>query len=331
MEMLVQAPTHTCRLGALLGGDEAVAIGGHRGMGANLLAGPYARATRYRENTIKSFNTAAAHGASFIEFDVQVTADGVPVIWHDDVVVTGESGRTIRRPIKDLTLSEFKGLSSLSARNALLRDFELEGGYRAAASVAWQCAEEDELPTLAEVFQQVPTQIGFDIEVKMTTPDHVPTTTAGEVDRVVGAILDEVQHISKHSRRTLVFSSFDPEVCAALRARQTQWPVMFLSAGGVDEHCDARRTSIDAAIGFALGTGLQGIILDAGALHAQQHMAGLARSKGLHVYTYGLQNDDPEWVRQQYMIGVQGAICDDVSHVASVVPQMIAAAPALRA
>ena len=35
------------------------------------------------------------------------------------------------------------------------------------------------------------------------------------------------------------------------------------------------------------------------------------------VLTYGLQNNDPAWVRHQYTLGVQGAIVDDVEGVVS--------------
>ena len=41
-----------------------------------------------------------------------MTADGVPVIWHDDYVVTrGPGGRVVKRLIAQLTLAEFKGLA----------------------------------------------------------------------------------------------------------------------------------------------------------------------------------------------------------------------------
>ena len=43
---------------------------------------------------------------------LQVTADGAPVIWHDDYVVTREpGGRVVERHIAQLTLAEFKGLA----------------------------------------------------------------------------------------------------------------------------------------------------------------------------------------------------------------------------
>lgn len=34
-------------------------------------------------NTVTTLNRAAVHGADMIEVDVQLTADGVPVLWHD--------------------------------------------------------------------------------------------------------------------------------------------------------------------------------------------------------------------------------------------------------
>jgi hypothetical protein len=61
--------------------------------------------------------------------------------------------------------------------------------------------------------QGVEPSVGFDIEVKMATPPDVPVTPAHEVDRMVDAILDQVQAVATHSSRPIVFSSFDPEIC----------------------------------------------------------------------------------------------------------------------
>lgn len=41
------------------------------------------------------------------------------------------------------------------------------------------------------------------------------------------------------------------------------------------------------------------------------------RCPPLQVMTYGLPNDDPEWVRAQQRMGVQGVIVDDVAGVAA--------------
>ncbi|KAK9830606.1 hypothetical protein WJX81_004355, partial [Elliptochloris bilobata] len=218
----------------------------------------------------RSFVQAAQAGASFVEFDVQVTADGVPVIWHDDYVVT--RGR---------------------------------------------CGRDDDLPTLAEVFKGVPESVGFDIEVKMTTPDNLPAAPAAEVERMVSAILATVDRVAAYSSRTIVFTSFDPDVCRVLRARQARCPVMFLSGGGAYAHVDARRTSVPGAVAWALEAGLQGLVLEAGSVQAQPEAVAAARRKGLMVLTYGLQNNDPAWVRRQAHLGVHAVIVDDVERIAA--------------
>ena len=54
------------------------------------------------ENTIQSFIAAANLGASYVEFDVQLTKDHVPVIYHDFLV--SETG--IDAPVHTLTLEQ---------------------------------------------------------------------------------------------------------------------------------------------------------------------------------------------------------------------------------
>lgn len=46
------------------------------------------------ENTVAAFDAAMGHGVDGLEFDVQITGDGVPVIFHDDTLkrMTGEKG-----------------------------------------------------------------------------------------------------------------------------------------------------------------------------------------------------------------------------------------------
>ncbi|KAI1610731.1 Glycerophosphoryl diester phosphodiesterase family-domain-containing protein [Exophiala viscosa] len=74
---------------------------GHRGLGKNFGAGR--RSLQLGENTIQSFIAAANLGASYVEFDVQLTKDHVPVIYHDFLV--SETG--IDAPVHTLTLEQF--------------------------------------------------------------------------------------------------------------------------------------------------------------------------------------------------------------------------------
>ncbi|MCJ1309832.1 Glycerophosphocholine phosphodiesterase [Agyrium rufum] len=73
---------------------------GHRGFGKNAVS---RRSLQLGENTIQSFIAAANLGASYVEFDVQLTKDHVPVIYHDFLV--SETG--IDAPVHTLTLEQF--------------------------------------------------------------------------------------------------------------------------------------------------------------------------------------------------------------------------------
>ena len=95
--------------------------------------------------------------------------------------------------------------------------------------------------------------------------------------------------------RLVLFSSFDPEVCTELKRRRPAFPVMFLSGGGAYPHVDARRTSVAAAVEFAAGAGLDGIILETDHLRAEAHMIAEARARGLQVMTYGQVRCGAAW------------------------------------
>ena len=73
---------------------------GHRGLGKNIAG---RKSLQLGENTIQSFIAAANLGASYVEFDVQLTKDLVPVIYHDFLV--SETG--IDAPVHTLTLEQF--------------------------------------------------------------------------------------------------------------------------------------------------------------------------------------------------------------------------------
>lgn len=79
---------------------------GHRGLGKNF---NNKNSLQLGENTVESFIAAASLGASYVEFDVQLTKDFVPVIYHDFLVA--ESGGDI--PMHMLTAEQFLGFSEL--------------------------------------------------------------------------------------------------------------------------------------------------------------------------------------------------------------------------
>lgn len=77
-----------------------------------------------RENTIASLKKAALSGADMVEFDVQLSKDLVPVIYHDFHVyvslkkkATLDANDMLELPMRELTLEQLKNLkvSSINA------------------------------------------------------------------------------------------------------------------------------------------------------------------------------------------------------------------------
>ncbi|KAK3293226.1 uncharacterized protein B0H64DRAFT_208462 [Chaetomium fimeti] len=83
---------------------------GHRGLGKNLVSN---RSLQLGENTVPSFIAAANLGAQYVEFDVQLTKDHVPVIYHDFLV--SETG--FDAPVHTLTLEQFLHINPDSSRH----------------------------------------------------------------------------------------------------------------------------------------------------------------------------------------------------------------------
>lgn len=99
------------------------------------------------ENTLVGFNAALQQGANSLEFDVQISADGIPVIFHDQELnrITGVSGK-----VSEKTVAQLKELDA--------------GGWFAERFVG------ESIPTLEDAiatFQAVKDFLYFDVK-----PDH---------------------------------------------------------------------------------------------------------------------------------------------------------------
>lgn len=93
---------------------------GHRGSG-NSFNKAVKNCAEVRENTIASLKSAAQHGADFVEFDVQLSKDRVPVVYHDYQVCISLKRKKqldemdmLELPIRELTLDQLKLLKVCS-------------------------------------------------------------------------------------------------------------------------------------------------------------------------------------------------------------------------
>lgn len=164
--------------------------------------------------------SSTTSGARRLVRAVQVTKDGVPVLWHDDYLIHGDHSSPTSSLIAHLTLEEVRRLGGSCLRFwRCASTMQLLPGAR-----PWRCAIDDGgVPTLEEAFATLPPGLGFDIEVKMSDGDAVVDTPDAEIRRMLGPILAVV---GRHQRasRPIMFSSFDPLICAALAQQVRRQP-----------------------------------------------------------------------------------------------------------
>ena len=316
------------------------AVIGHRGSGLN--SGPRS-GSAVRENTVESFAAAYAQGATWVEMDVQVSFDGVPIIWHDDDLLTqNASGVGVDTlAVSELTAEQFvalgppRGFAAAGALRAasgrscgLFRRF---GGEAAALGTEspWDCPTEGALPTLETALRESPPQLGFNLELKLV--ESKPLQPA-EMTAYLTAILETVDRCA--GGRRICFSSFDPDAACGMRRLQARYPVMLLTDAAGDAgspwpvHSDPRRNGVRAAISVAVAGGLAGVVPEAAALLADPHLVHEIRATGLLCVTWGSVNTQRDAVRAQAAAGVCGIITDAVPLVATLLSDAHGTLPA---
>uniref|UniRef100_A0ACD5UQ12 Uncharacterized protein n=1 Tax=Avena sativa TaxID=4498 RepID=A0ACD5UQ12_AVESA len=291
---------------------------GHRGKGMNALASPDERLREVKENSIRSFNEAArVAGVGYVEFDVQVTKDGCPVIFHDDFIFTEQDGKISEQRMTDLRLDEFLSYGpqkdQAKVGRPLLR--KLKDGR----IIGWDVRSDDAFCTLREAFEDVDARVGFNVELKF---DDDLVYQEEELTGVLHAILKVVFEHAKD--RPVIFSSFQPDAALLMRKLQDQYPVYFLTNGGTQIYADARRNSLEEAVRLCRAGGLQGIVSEARAVFRHPSAVAMVKEAGLSLLTYGTLNNVPEAVYMQHLIGLDGVIVDLVQEITDAVSEFAA-------
>jgi glycerophosphoryl diester phosphodiesterase len=153
------------------------------------------------ENTLEGFRGSLALGADMLEMDAHLTADGVPVVMHDDRVDRTTNGSGL---ISDLTLEEIQALDA--AYHFSPPDAPEATPLRGTGIT---------VPTLRSVFEAFP-EAHIILEVKDADPRLVDTVLAllREFDRVERTLLgsfhqDVLERIRKKDARVATNLSED--------------------------------------------------------------------------------------------------------------------------
>ncbi|KAM9316799.1 glycerophosphocholine phosphodiesterase GPCPD1-like [Gastrophryne carolinensis] len=289
---------------------------GHRGAGNSTTT---AKMAKIRENTVASLKSAANHGAAFVEFDVQLSKDHMPVIYHDLTCCISMKKRAdaasvelFEIPVKELSYGQLQLLKLAHVAALKLKDHYDPMDEECSVS------DSQPFPSLQMVLEAVPEDVGFNIEIKWICQDK-----SGKWDGNLSSYFDMNVFLDiilkavlvNAGRRRIVFSSFDADVCTMVRLKQNKYPILFLTQGQSEiytELMDLRSRTTPFAISFAQFENILGINVHTEDLLKNPHYIRDAKSKGLVVFCWGDDTNDPENRKQMREYGIDGLIYDRI-------------------
>ncbi|HVR73900.1 MAG TPA: glycerophosphodiester phosphodiesterase family protein [Planctomycetota bacterium] len=218
------------------------------------------------ENTLAALEAAIVCGADRVELDVQLTRDGVPIVFHDDTLERTTDGRG---DVGAFTFAELRLLDAGSWHGPRFRG--------------------ERVPSLDEALVLLGGRMAMNVELKRR---------AGE-DRALPRLEEEVLlALERHSvDRSVIVSSFD--ALALQRVRRLRPDVVLETL-----HDEAGGPPGPAAIRAARAAGSSGINVSVEELEGAPGLVAEAHAAGLTIKVYTA--DDPERLERLLRLGVDG-------------------------
>ncbi|XP_012538512.1 glycerophosphocholine phosphodiesterase GPCPD1 isoform X2 [Monomorium pharaonis] len=286
---------------------------GHRGLGTSFKF-ETKNCANVRENTIASLKTASYHGADMVEFDVQLSKDLIPVIYHDFYVSISmkrkkqiEAMDMLEIPVKDLTLEQLH----------LLKVYHVaEGREKNPRFFDEDLEDHQPFPTLQTVLQELEQHVGCNIEIKWTMQLKDGTFELNhpfDLNMYLDIILKVV--LEYGGDRKIVFSSFNPDICAMIRLKQNKYPVVFLTQGVTSKYPtyhDPRCQTVPMAMRHALAADILGINVHTEDILRDPSQVKLVKDAGLIIFCWGDDNNDKETIQYLKKLGLHAVIYDKI-------------------
>ncbi|XP_030413906.1 glycerophosphocholine phosphodiesterase GPCPD1 isoform X2 [Gopherus evgoodei] len=288
---------------------------GHRGAGNSTTT---TKLAKVQENTVASLRNAASHGAAFVEFDVHLSKDHVPVVYHDLTCCMAmkkkcdaEPLELFEIPVKELSYDQLQLLKLAHVTALKLKDHN--ASFKGEESPA---SENQPFPSLQTVLESLPEDVGFNIEIKWICQQRDGKwdgnlSTYFDMNLFLDIILKTI--LENAGRRRIIFSSFDADICTMIRQKQNKYPVLFLTQGKSDiypELMDLRSRTTPIAMSFAQFENLLGINVHTEDLLRNPSYIQEAKSKGLVIFCWGDDTNDPENRKKLREYGINGLIYD---------------------
>lgn len=178
----------------------------------------------YPENTLAAFEYALGVGVDFIELDIHITKDGVPVVIHDPVVSKNLCLKNGRKIAQDYVIHQMKYEE--------LADFDC--GSLRNNGVPKNLAPGSKIPTFDDVIDLVlsardTNHVEFKVDIKsLKNRKQYPPP-----EIIARTVLEKVW--SRGIQNRSIYSSFDVNLLKQLRLQDSTSRVAYLVKGGLDE------------------------------------------------------------------------------------------------
>ncbi|KAH8728317.1 Glycerophosphoryl diester phosphodiesterase family-domain-containing protein [Phaeosphaeriaceae sp. PMI808] len=322
---------------------------GHRGLGMN---SPAFKRLQIGENTIQSFTSTIDQGVPYVEVNVQLTRDHVPVIYHDFLM--SESGADIAP--HNLSFDQFMCISDMqqpaSSFNRVTETNDT-GPHVAHSpkilhprSLSFDTADKtrthdfltriqqtyefrlkgfkgnvrgmhihDSFTTLEELLRTLPEEVAIDIELKYPMLWEAEDWKMDLYGVEFNPYVDTVlDQVYKHAgTRPILFTSFSPELCILATHKQDTYPVMFLNESNLFPTGDVRASNLQEAIHFARHWNLPGVVMSSEPFVASPKLIKFVQDAGLVCISFGMMNNDTRDAKVQVNGGVDALIVDSVA------------------
>ncbi|PIG80819.1 hypothetical protein AARAC_003463, partial [Aspergillus arachidicola] len=175
--------------------------------------------------------------------------------------------------------------------------------------------------TLEELLEGLPESISFNIEIKYPRLHEAIEAGVAPVAIEINTFIDKaLERLFSYGnkKRTIILSSFTPEICIPLAIKQQTYPVMFITNAGKPPVTDreTRAVSIQSAVRFAKRWNLSGLVFASEALVMCPRLVRYVQRSGLLCGSYGSQNNIPENAKAQAAAGIDIIMADRVGLIA---------------
>ncbi|KAH8354024.1 hypothetical protein KR067_012631 [Drosophila pandora] len=278
---------------------------GHRGLGKSLTV--TSNAAPLIENTVASMIASADRGADFVEFDVQLTSDLVPIIHHDfSIRVCIDSKTPTSRNdltevlLKDITYEQLKELKTYQVVGNKIVEYPAHNNV--------EPPEQRLFSTLQDFFERVNQSTGLDIEIKWPQ-QKVDGTFESEQTLDKNLFADRILAVVRQygCGRVNLLKSFDADLCSLLRFKQHMYPVLFLTSSKENVFTDPRTSTVEQSVNFAQAFDFGGIVPNAVFVKSDPELVKRAKEQVPIVLLWGSDlkdRDSIDWFLRQGPTGV---------------------------